>query len=62
MLRNKRSHCNKKPAYGSEGQAPLAATREKPTGSNEDPTQSKINKLNKLKKNAHDKMLNIANY
>ena len=47
VLCNKRSHCNVKPTHRNEEQPPLAATREKPACSNKDPTQPKINKLNK---------------
>ena len=39
VLHNKRSHRSEKPARSDKGQPPLAATREKPTRSNEDPTQ-----------------------
>ena len=44
VLCNKRSHSNK-PAHHSEERLPLAATREKPACSNEDPMQPKINKI-----------------
>ena len=41
VLHNKRSHHNEKPMHRSEEQPPLAATREKPAHSNEDPIQLK---------------------
>ena len=44
MLRNKRSHCNEKPAHCNEEQPLLATTKRKPACSNEGPTQPKINK------------------
>ena len=43
VLRNKRSHRNEKPVHCNEEYPLLAATREKPACSNEDPTQPKIN-------------------
>ena len=42
MLCNKRSHCNEKPEHRNKEQPPLAATREKPAHSNEDPMLPKI--------------------
>ena len=42
VLRNKRSHCSEKSVHPNEEQPPLAATREKPVQSNEDPKQPKI--------------------
>ena len=44
VLRNKRGRDSERPAHRDEEWPPLAATREKPSRRNEDPTQSKINK------------------
>ena len=46
MLRNGRSHRSEKPVHCSGEWPPLAATRES-LRSNKDPTQPKINKINK---------------
>ena len=48
VLRNKRSHCNEKPAHCNEEQPPVAATRESPHVATKTPTQPKINKINKF--------------
>ena len=45
MLCNKRNHHNEKTMHCGEELAPLAATREKPTCSNKDPTLPKMNQL-----------------
>ena len=44
VLRNKRGRDSERPAHHDEEWPPLAATREKPSHRNEDPTQPKINK------------------
>ena len=49
LLCNKRSHRNEKPAHRDEEQPPLAATREKPTRSNEDPMQREKKKKKEKK-------------
>ena len=43
-LCNRRSHGNEKPAHRKEEEPPLAATREKPVHSNEDPNAVRNNK------------------
>ena len=55
MLRNKRSHCSEKPAHCNEEQPPRTVTRRKPTCSNKDPTQTKINLKIKYNKNIKKK-------
>ena len=47
MFCSKRSHRSERPAHRCEEWLLLAATREKPAHSNEDPTQPKI-KINKF--------------
>ena len=42
VLRNKRSHCNEKPAHHNEEQPPLATTRESPRAATK--TQRSLNK------------------
>ena len=44
MLCNKRSHCSEKPMHCNEEQPLLAATREKPVQSNQDPVSAVKNK------------------
>ena len=44
VLCDKRGHCNEKPVHRNEEWPLLAATREKPAHSNEDPAQPKVNK------------------
>ena len=44
VLRNGRGPCSENPEHRNEDWPPLATTGEKPTHSNEDPTQPKINK------------------
>ena len=44
VLCNKRGHDSERPAHRDEEWPPLAATREKPSHRNKDPTQSKVNK------------------
>ena len=51
MLRNKRGRDSERPVHRDEEWPPLATTRESPRIENEDPTQPKINKLIKKKKN-----------
>ena len=44
VLRNRRGRDSDRPAHRDEEWPPLAATREKPSHRNKDPTQPKINK------------------
>ena len=50
VLRNKRGRDSERPARRDEEWPPLAATREKPSHRNEDPTQPKIKYIKKEKR------------
>ena len=50
VLRNERGCDSERPAHHDEEWPPLAATREKPSHRNEDPTQPKIKKTKQTNK------------